>query len=182
LYKETGDESWLEKCDWIVSHFEEWEKKYGLWLSPYTDNTEIRAVFMISVAVASLMRYYRVRPQEKIKAMILRAVDDLVENARLDNGLFYYKELPSLKRFGNNPIILEALTIAYEITGNADYLKAGIPTLKYVVARGANGGGSKKIVGDTVMSGTYGTKNFAQLMTPVTTYYAACAGEGIEIK
>jgi hypothetical protein len=182
LYKETGDESWLEKCDWIVSHFEEWEKKYGLWLSPYMDNTEIRVVFMISVAVASLMRYYRVRPQEKIKAMILRAVDDLMENARLDNGLFYYKELPSLKRFGNNPIILEALTIAYELTGNTEYLKAGIPTLEYVVARGANGGGAKKIVEDTVMSGMQGTKNFAQLMTPVTTFYTACAREGIELK
>ena len=184
LYKETNDESWLDKCDWIVSHFEAWEEKYGLWLSPYTDNTEIRVVFMISVAVASLMRYYRVRPQEKIRAMILRAVDDLVENARLDNGLFYYKELPSLKRFGNNPIILEALAIAYELTGDNRYLKAGIPTLKYILSIGAGGGGAgqKRSVEDTVLSVGPGTKNFAQLMIPVTTFYAACVREGILTK
>ncbi len=180
LYKETGDEKLLKKCDCIVCHFEEWEKKYGLWLSPYTDNTEIRVVFMISVAVASLMRYYRVKPQEKIKNMILNAVDDLMENARLDNGLFYYKELPSLKRFGNNPIILEALAMAYEITGEKKYLEAGVPTLKYILDRGAGGGGgSKRAVEDTVLTSGPGTKNFAQLMVPVTTYYAACIKENI---
>ncbi len=181
LYQETYDETWLEKCDWIVSHFEAWEQRYGLWLSPYTDNTQIRVVFMISIAVASLMRYYRVRPQEKIRAMILKAVDDLLQNARLDNGLFYYKELPSLKRFGNNPIILEALTIAYELTGEVRYLEAGLPTLRFIYSRGAQGSGSgqKKIVGDTVTTGGTGTKGFAQMMIPVTTFYAACMKEDI---
>lgn len=46
--------------------------------------------------------------------MILAAVGDPVENARLDKGLFYYKELPSIQRMGNNAIILEALAIAYD--------------------------------------------------------------------
>lgn len=180
LYKETNDEKWLEKCDWIVSHFEAWEEKYGLWLSPYMDNVEIRVVFMISVAVASLMRYYRVRPQEKVKNMILHAVDDLVENARLSNGLFYYKELPSLKRFGNNPIIMEALAIAYEITGDVKYLKAGVPTLKFVTANSKSlFVGNKKAVEDTVMTAGTGTKSFAQCMVPVVTFYAACAKENI---
>ena len=182
LYKETGDEAWLRKCDWIVSHFEEWEKRYGLWLAPYLDNTHIRVVFMISVAVASLMRYHRIRPQEKIRAMILRAVDDLLENARLDNGLFYYKELPSLQRFGNNPIILEALTIAYELTGDVKYLRAGLPTFRYVCERkpsGGGGGGHKRIAGDTVITNGPGTKGFAQMMIPVATYYVACRRENV---
>lgn len=184
LYKETNDEKWLEKCDYIVSHFEAWEQKYGLWLSTYADNTHIRVVFMISIAVASLMRYYRIRPQEKIKAMILRAVDDLVENARLDNGLFYYKELPSLKRFGNNPIILEALTIAYELTGNIKYLEAGTATFKFIynVKRPAFLViGQKKSVDDAVTTGGQGTKDFAQIMLPFTTYYTACMKENIPI-
>ena len=182
LYRETGDESWLQKCDWIVSHFEQWEKRYGLWLAPYMDNTHIRVVFMISVAVASLMRYYRIHPQENIRGMILRAVDDLLENARLDNGLFYYKELPSLRRFGNNPIILEALTIAYELTGDVKYLKAGLPTFRFVYVRrasGVAGGGRKRIVGDTVTTNGPGTKTFAQMMIPVTTYYVACRKENV---
>ena len=182
LYRETNDERWLAKCDWIVSHFEEWERKYGLWLAPYTDNTLIRVVFMISVAVASLRRYDRVRPQEKIRGMILRAVDDLLDNARLDNGLFYYKELPSLSRFGNNPIVLEALTIAYELTGEAKYLEAGVPTFLFAYrqrGRMGFGGGQKRVVGDAVLTGGNGTKNFAQMMIPMTTYYVACLKEKV---
>lgn len=180
LYTETNDEKWLEKCDWIVGHFEDWEREFGLWLSPYTDNTAIRVVFMIAVAIGSLMRYYRIRPQQKIKDMILRAVDDLIENAMLDNGLFYYKELPSLKRFGNNPIILEALAIAYELTGNKMYLEKGLATLDYVQAFHANmPGGGKKIIEDTLQCGNSGTKSFAQLMIPVTTFYIAAAKEGL---
>ena len=180
LYVETNDDKWLEKCDWIVGHFKEWKEEYGLWLAPYTDNTAIRVVFMISVAVCSLMRYYRVSKNEEIKLMILDAVDDLVENARLDNGLFYYKELPSLKRLGNNPIILEALTYAYELTGNKKYLEIGIPTFKFSMQKsGSSFGGDKKIMEDTIMVGGIGTKGFAQMMVPYTTFYCACVKEGI---
>ena len=182
LYRETGDERWLERCDWIVGHFEEWEQKYGHWLSPYTDNTHIRVVFMIAVAAASLMRYHRVRPQEKIRGMILRAVDDLLDNARLDNGLFYYKQLPSLSRFGNNPIVLEALAIAHELTGDPKYLLAGLPTFRWNFGRNRFAsavGGGKKSVGDAVITGGQGTKHFAQMMIPFTTYYVACAQAGV---
>ena len=180
LYIETNDEKWLEKCDWIVGHFEEWEEKYGLWLAPYTDNTAIRVVFMISVAVGSLMRYYRVSPQEKIKGMILRAVKDLCDNARLENGLFYYKELPSLKRLGNNPLILEALTIAYELSGDEEYIKAGLPTLKYVMSYKAAGlSFNKRIEEDSLIQGSMGTKSFAQLMIPVTVFYVTAQNLGL---
>lgn len=172
LYIETNDESWLEKCDWIVGHFKEWENKYGLWLSAYTDNTAIRVVFMISVAVGSLMRYYRINHSDEIRSMIIRAVDDLCENAVLDNGLFYYKELPSLKRMGNNPLVLEALAIAYELTGNIKYIKTGLPTLKYIMSySAARLSMSKRIVEDTVIAGIEGTKSFAQIMQPVVTFY-----------
>ena len=181
LYKETGEERWLEKCNWIVGHFEEWEKEYGLWLAPYMDNTAIRVVFMISIAACSLMRYYRIDPQPRIKGMILRAVDDLVDNARLDNGLFYYKELPSLKRLGNNPIILEALTYAYELTGNVEYLKVGLPTFEFirVIKPSVFAGGNKSIVEDALLCGSMGTKGFAQMMVPFTVYYSAASKEGL---
>lgn len=180
LYTETNDKKWLEKCDWIVGHFVEWENKYGLWLSAYTDNTAIRVVFMISVAVGSLMRYYRIKPDEKIRAMILRAVDDLCDNARLECGLFYYKELPSLQRLGNNPLVLEALAIAYELTGDKRYIEAGLPTLKYVMSYAAPKlARSKKIIEDTLMVGTEGTKSFAQMMIPVAAFYKAASEEGL---
>ncbi len=180
LYTETNDEKWLEKCDWIVGHFEQWENKYGLWLSAYTDNTLIRVVFMIGVAVGSLMRYYRIRPDEKIKNMILRAVDDLCDNAMLECGLFYYKELPSLQRLSINPTVLEALAIAYELTGNKKYIVKGIPTLKHIMANSAPKiSMSKNIIEDTVMVGNVGTKSFAQMMIPVAAFYKAASDEGL---
>lgn len=180
LYKETHEERWLVKCDWIVGHFEDWEKEYGYWLSPYTDNTAIRVVFMISIAVGSLMRYHRIRPSENIKNMILRAVDDLIENCYMDNGLFYYKELPSLKRLGNNTIILEALTICYELTGDEKYLTYGLMTFELATRdQNASMGGSKKIIEDSVIGPGPGTKNFAQSFLPLVTYYKAATDTGI---
>lgn len=181
LYNETGDEKWLKKCDWIVGHFKAWKDEYGLWLSPYLENTAIRVVFMISVAACSLMRYYRVKPDPEINDMIISAVDDLIENARLDSGLFYYKELPSLKRNGNNPLILEALAAAYELTGDKKYLEAGIPTFKYVMSFKPSGyqGGKKTIVGDAVLCGTASTKSFAQMFVPFASFHAACVRAGI---
>lgn len=180
LYKETHEERWLVKCDWIVGHFEDWEKEYGNWLSPYTDNTAIRVVFMISIAVGSLMRYYRIRPSENIKHMIIRAVDDLIENCYMDNGLFYYKELPSLKRLGNNTIILEALTICYELTGEEKYLTYGLMTFEQATRdQNATMGGNKKIIEDSVIGPGPGTKNFAQSFLPLVTYYKAATDTGV---
>lgn len=174
LYKETYDESWLEKCDWIVGHFIQWENKYGHWLSPYTDNTEVRVPFMISIAVGSLMRYYRIRPQQHIKEMMLRAIDDLIENALLENGTFYYKELPSLQRLSNNTIILEALTIGYELTGDIKYLQVGLETFKVCINRLDVGMSfNKEIWEDAVVTKGPGTKNFAQSFWPLTTFYKA---------
>lgn len=180
LYVETNDARWLEKCDWIVGHFREWREEFGLWLSPYMDNTAIRVVFMIAVAIGSLMRYYRINREPAIKEMILEAVDDLLENARLDNGLFYYKELPSLRRPGNNPLILEALAIAFELTGDRKYLEAGLPTFRYVMSQKTSGAsGGKTVVKDALLNGTTGTKGFAQTFLPFTTFYCACAREGL---
>lgn len=180
LYVETGDEKWLEKCEWIVGHFKQWEEDYGNWLSPYTDNTLIRVGFMISVAVASLMRYYRVRPSEELKGLMVRAVEDLVENCRLDNGLFYYKELPSLCRLGNNSLLLEAMAIGYELTGDKKYLEAGLDT--FYAHRGGSGlgHGLRRHIDDAVIWPGESTKGFGQSFLPVATF--DCALEKAEMR
>lgn len=176
LYSETYDKKWVEKCEWIIGHFREWTEEYGEWLAPYTDNTTIRVGFMISVAVGSLMRYYRIFPDEEVKEMILSAVDDLIENFMMDNGLFYYKELPSLNRLGSNTLLLEALTIAYELTGDTGYLEHGRRTFWNAVHAPAPGtGGVKSIVEDAVIHKSNGTKNFAQCFIPLSVYYKAMA-------
>ncbi len=170
LYVETGEEKWLEKGQWIVGHFRQWEEEYGHWFSPYTDNTLIRVPFMISVAVGSLMRYYRVRPGEELRAMILRAIDDMVENCVLDTGLFYYKELPGLQKNIDNPLPLEAMAIGYELTGDKKYLEAGLMTFRRILRENVSGGGQRQHMDDAVIIPGEGTKLFGQGFLPLATF------------
>lgn len=180
LYVETWDKKWIEKCEWIVGHFREWIDEYGEWVAMYTDNTLIRVGFMISVAVGSLMRYYRVFPSEPLKKMILSAVDDLVDNCLMENGLFYYKELPSLNRNGNNTLLLEAMTIGYELTGETRYLEYGRKTFgSWVRSQTAASDRKKRIEEDAVLVGDSGTKGFAQCFIPLAVYYTAMTKEGL---
>ncbi len=183
LYVETNDKKWLEKCDRIVNDFKVWEEQYGHWLAPYTDNTLVRVGFMISIAVGSLMRYYRVFPDPELKAMILRAVDDLVENCYVEEwGVFYYKELPSLNRVGNNTLLLEALAAAYDLSGNRRYLDYGIETFRNAISdKQPLAGGAKRREENAVLLGSMSSKTFAQSMIPLTTYYRALSecGESI---
>lgn len=183
LYQETHNSKWLEPCEQIVNHYEIWKKQYGGWLAPYTDHTVIRVPFMIAIAVNSLIRYYRIRPEERIKAMIVDAVTDLIENCRLENGLFYYKELPSLRRIGLNPLILETLAHAYELTGEARFLEAGLPTFNIIIAGIPRSyPGPKQKVEDTVIQrGGVGPKMFAQAFPALAYFYHTVAEAGINI-
>jgi len=176
LYTETNDESWLAQVDFIISHFENWKDTHGGWLAPYTDHTLIRVPFMIGVAVGSLMRYYRIKPEEKIKKMIIDAVDDLCENSILENGLFYYKELQSLRRPGGNPLVLEALACAYELTGNEKYLELGIPTFKLNMGRMEGMGGKKEKIKDGVLMAGSSVKGFAQGFFPMAYFFHHISG------
>ncbi|MCR5595606.1 MAG: hypothetical protein K6G12_07145 [Lachnospiraceae bacterium] len=182
LYTETLDKSWLVKCDRIVNDFKVWEETYGHWLAPYTDNTLIRVGFMICVAVGSLMRYYRVFPDPELKAMILRAVDDLVENCYVPEwGIFYYKELPSLNRLGNNTLLLEALTYAYDLSGDSRYLEYGLATFKNAISDSPGYTSSKRKEEDAVIVGNMSSKNFAQSMIPISGFYRALNESGIKL-
>ena len=182
LYQETYDQKWLERCERIVDHYEIWQKRYGGWLAPYTDHTLIRVPFMIAIAVNSLIRYYWVVPQLRIKRMIIAAVRDLVANCRLENGLFYYKELPSLRRNGGNPLILEALAHAYEFTGEVSFLEAGLPTFKLFAGVSRSFPGAKQKREDSVVqSGGVGPKMFAQAFPALAYYYRVAVEAGIDL-
>ena len=181
LYIETGNEKYKAKCDGIVGYFEKWYEDYGCFAAPYTDNTLIHVGFMISVAVGSLMRYYRINKTDELKELIMLAVDDILDNCMLDCGLFYYKELPSLARLGNNTLLLEAMAAGYELTGDKRYLEAGLATMrralmephKYV-------GGDKQIIGDALVMAGDSTKNFAQSFYPIAYYYKCLVEAGME--
>ena len=180
LFIETGDMRWLTKAEWIVGHFEAWAKEYGGWLATYTDNTSIRVGFMISVAVGSIMRYHRVFPSERTKKLMVDAIEDLYENGRLPNGMFYYKELPSLNRVGNNTLLLEAMAIGFELTGDKKYLEAGMKTFtRQIFSNGSNSVNGKRIIEDAVIFSGNGTKNFAQSFIPLCTFYKAAREQGL---
>ncbi|MCD8158736.1 MAG: glycoside hydrolase family 127 protein [Clostridiales bacterium] len=152
LYVETNDSKWLAPCDSIVEHFTAWKEEYGEWLAPYTDHTVIRVPFMISIAIISLMRYYSIREDKNIRDMIISAAEDLRSNAYLDSGFFYYKELSSLKRNAGNTTLLEAMVIAYKLTGDKEYLKYGLKTFETAVeGKGVVLSFAKKIDEDAVV-------------------------------
>lgn len=182
LYNETNDKTWLDDVDFIIGHFKSWKEKYGLWLAPYTDNVAVRVPFMISIAVVSLMRYYEIKPNIEIKNMIVEAVDDMVENCILDSGLFYYKEMPSLKRNGNNTTVLEALVCAYRLTGRRRYLEAGIKTFSEYMKEKPNlySGDKYEKDGAVIVSGQ-STKSIAQSFMPAASFYYTLVKEGIKI-
>ena len=180
LYIETSDKKWLTKCAKILDDFKIWEQQYGHWLAPYTDNTTIRVGFMISVAIGSLMRYYRQFPDEELKGLILRAVDDMIENCYVESwGIFYYKELPSLNRLGNNTLLLEAMTIAYDLSGDSKYLEYGIGTFKNALLATPGYSMPKRKVEDAVLVGNASSKTFAQSMIPIAGFYRALAQSGL---
>ena len=174
LYAETLDESWCEKCERIINDFKVWEETYGHWMAPYTDNTLIRVGFMISVAIGSIMRYYRYFPREDIKQMVLRQVDDLIENCYVKEwGIFYYKELPSLNRLGNNTMLLEALYSAYDLSRDKKYLEYGIETFKNAMDDQPGYTSLKTKREDAVLVGNVSSKNYAQSMIPLAGYWRA---------
>ncbi len=182
LYIETNDKKWLSKCEKILDDFKIWEEQYGHWLAPYTDNTMVRVGFMISVAIGSLMRYYREFPDEELKGLIIRAVDDMIENCYVKEwGIFYYKELPSLNRLGNNTLLLEAMTIAYDLTGDTKYLEYGMETFRRAIAEMPGYSAPKRRIEDAVLVGNASSKNFAQSMIPLAGFYRAAAGAGLKI-
>ncbi len=88
----------------------------------------------------------------------------------LDNGFFYYKELPSLQRIGNNTIILETLSIAYRFTNDKKYLVAGKNTFNATIKK-ATPLGSKMIKNDIVLLQGQGTKFFSQAFYPLLRFY-----------
>jgi hypothetical protein len=136
---------------------------------------------MISVAVGSLMRYYRVSKTDGLKNLIMLAVDDILDNCMLECGLFYYKELPSLTRLGNNTLLLEAMATGYELTGDKKYLEAGLGTIRYILREQSRSAkGDKKIMGDALVSTGDSTKNFAQSFYPIAYYYKCIVEAGME--
>lgn len=181
LYIETHDEKWLQSADRIVGHFEAWKKKYGAWLAPAAGHVVYRSGFMICIAVNSLMRYYRISPEERIKQMIVDAVADYVEHCYVkEAGMFYYKELPSTQHLHSNPICLESLSYAYEFTGDPNYLEVGRVTFEEAIRVAPAREKKRERSGDALIFWGDSPKKFAQYYYPIFYYYHTILKAGIK--
>jgi hypothetical protein len=183
LYRETHEDRWLEPCHDIYEAFQQWQDEHGAFIAPYTDHTMVRVPFMTGIALSSLMRYYWLTERDEVADLVVDELDDLVANALQDDGLFYYKELPSLQRRSATANVLEALAYGYLLTGDERFVEAGVPTLERLREGGlfAGGGqpsGRKEPAGEGIVKGyggAPGPKAFAQRFVPLMMYYRAVA-------
>jgi hypothetical protein len=123
----TCEERWKTESRRLAEMYLDWYDEYGALLAPYTSHTMPRVTFMISLTVNSFARYLLIEDDPdlvaRVKTLIVENVDDLLAHCLGPDGIAYYKELPSLRRSAATFHLLEALTHAYRITGDEEYLK-----------------------------------------------------------
>jgi hypothetical protein len=123
VYGETGDAALLEPCEKIVQRFIAWQKEYGAWLGFYTTTTQVRVPFMQSVAIRALAYYEELKPDERVRNLVLNEINDIL-NKGIDqvSGRFYYKEVPYTRADSILGHIFECCVIGYRYTGDSSYL------------------------------------------------------------
>jgi hypothetical protein len=171
----TGEEKWKAEAGRIVKTFLDWFDQHGALLAPYTSHSMPRVPFMISLTVNSLARYLLIEDDARVKQLIVSVVDDLIEHCLGPDGIFYYKELPSLQRTSATSHALESLTHAYRITGDESYLKVAARQFDAAGARGGGGWGGAKYADPSgaVIAGRGGGRVFSTNYTS----YLLFAGE-----
>jgi hypothetical protein len=123
----TSEDRWKAEARRLAEMYLDWYEDYGALLAPYTSHSMPRVTFMISLTVNSFARYLLIEddpdPIARVEKLIIENVDDLLAHCLGPDGIAYYKELPSLRRSAATFHLLEALTHAYRITGDEEYLK-----------------------------------------------------------
>jgi len=182
MYRETGEQQYLTPAAAIVDGFLAWHAEYGGFLAPYHDHTLCRVPFMIAIACGSLYRFHQVVPDQRVATLIPSEMKALIATCLRPDGRWVYKDLPSLHRRGAGHYVLEALAYAWDLTGDAVFLKAGLPEFEGVIAgnRSARGGGTthRKHLPEeqTVLEGNgAGPKEYAAQWLPIMAYYRALA-------
>jgi hypothetical protein len=143
-----------------------------------------RVTFMISLTVNSFARYLLVESDgelaERVKALIVGTVDDMLAHCIGPDGVSYYKELPSLRRTAPTYHLLEALTHAYRITSDEKYLK--IATRQFAAAGTETGARDRPKYADdsgAVIDGEGRGRPFADKYTSMLLYAGAATSLGL---
>ena len=180
----TGEDRWRDEARKLVTMYLDWFDRYGALLAPYTSHSMPRVPFMISLTANSFARYLLIDPEgelaERVKALIVATVDDLLAHCLGPDGVAYYKELPSLRRTAPTYHLLEALTHAYRITGDARYLK--IATRQFAAADHETFSRDRPKYADdsgAVIDGEGGGRPFADKYTSLLLYAGAATPLGL---
>ena len=161
--------------------FLDWHDEFGALLAPYTSHTMPRVPFMISLTVCSFARYLLIEDDKRVKRLIVSVMDDLIEHCLGPDGVFYYKELPSLQRTAPTPHAFEALTYAWRITNDERYLKIAANTFAALTANleGKESGPKFADPSGAVIDGVGGGRIFADKYTSLILYAGAAAPLGL---
>ncbi len=180
MYLGTGEARWQVEAKRIVDMFLGWQEAYGALLAPYTSHSMPRVPFMISLTVNSFARYLLIEDNARIKTLIVETMDDLLAHCLGPDGILFYKELPSLQRAAPTPHALEALTHAYRITGNKDYLKVATRQFAALVDKPSAGkqGGKYLDPSGAVVDGKGGGRNFADKYSSILVFASEAAALG----
>ena len=136
---------------------------------------------MMSLTVNSLARYLHIEDDERVRALIVATVDDMLEHCIGPDGIFYYKELPSLRRVAPTPHVLEALTYAYRISGDERYLKIAARNFAALLESTDTSSGGPKWVDSSgaVVKGRGGGRVFADRYTSIIIFAGEAARLGL---
>lgn len=133
LYKETGEERWLDACRPIVKVYIQWAREWGNWMTPYPDNYMDRVPFMIHVGIVGLYQYYEITGEQEAKSTILAVIDDMIRHCYIPRiDMFFGKQHPAVRFQNLNGMVLESMAIAYELTGNKAYIEKGLGMFSWI--------------------------------------------------
>ncbi len=179
--RETGEERFLREAKRIADQLVMWHGQLGGMLAPYTSHSMPRVPFMISIAANSLARYLLIEDDERVKKLIVKTADDLLEHCIGPGGVLYYKEFPSLRTPAPTIHAVETFTHAHRFTGNRRYLKAAARQFAAVLDRGSGGMRSFKkfIEGDAVIRGVGAGRGFASNYTSLIIFASAAGKDGL---
>jgi hypothetical protein len=182
MYQATGEARYRKAIDDLVELFLQWPAQYGGMLAPYTSHSMPRVPFMIAIALNSLTRYLSIEDNQEAKQLIVATVDDLLAHCLGADGILYYKELPSLRRYAPTVHAIEAFTYAYRFSSDVAYLRAALRQFDALFNQsvGATRHGAKRVdEGGAVIRGSGGGRGFAASYTSLIAFVASAEREGL---
>jgi len=182
MWLQTGEERYRAEAKRLAELFIAWHEEFGAMLAPYTSHSMPRVPFMVFIAANALARYLLVEEDERVKKLIVQTADDMIEYCIGPGGLFYYKELPSLRVPAPTMHAIEGLAHAFRLTGERRYLEVAARQFEAFLEGGVAGrGGPKRYLerDRAVVHGNGNGRGFASTYTSVILFASAAGPEGM---